>query len=173
MQLPNWFKIVWWVLILGALTSFLTVRYPNLSQGQAGPLDTIAFLVWIALLLVPLFSEISIFGVVLKREVEALKAHIEREISSIRADIRNAVEIRTEVNPVFHIPQPHKTRSCHSLKIEFEQLCGRPSAAKEFNLPPFSLKNSMSPPTQLCCSRPGITSKRRYDASGAGIWMIL
>ncbi|HEX9665609.1 MAG TPA: hypothetical protein VGA95_03530 [Thermodesulfobacteriota bacterium] len=101
MKLPNWFKVLWWVLLLGGLTYFLYRRYPDLVVGHSSYADVFVFLIWVALFLLPLFQEISFFGLTFKKEIEALKADVKGEIAELRSDIRNTVDIRTQFNPSF------------------------------------------------------------------------
>lgn len=62
MKLPNRFRILWWALLLSALSVFLYTRLEQFSKGMANVADIVAFLVWVALWLLPLFEELSFFG---------------------------------------------------------------------------------------------------------------
>jgi hypothetical protein len=106
MKLPNWFRVLWWSLLLAGVTFFLASRYAELISGNAVPADIIIFLVWIALWLLPVVSEMNIFGIQIKKEVEAIRKDMNEKIDTLRADIRNQVDIRTQVNPQFTIPIP-------------------------------------------------------------------
>jgi alkyl hydroperoxide reductase subunit AhpC len=63
MKLPNWFRILWWFLLTAGLTWVLYRRYPDLVAGHAAAVDVFVFAVWVALILVPLFHEVSFSGV--------------------------------------------------------------------------------------------------------------
>ena len=65
MKLPNWFKILWWIILLVIVSVFLYNRYPDLTTGSATTADTFIFLIWVALCLLPLFEELSFFGITL------------------------------------------------------------------------------------------------------------
>jgi hypothetical protein len=107
MKLPNWFKIIWWLLLLFLVTRFLYQRYPELVQGHATPADVFIFLVWVALALVPIFQEISFFGITLKQEIKKLRAELGAQISSLSAEVQNSVQVRTQINPQFtFLPPP-------------------------------------------------------------------
>lgn len=106
MQLPNWLKILWWLLLLGALTFFLHSRYPDLIAGKASPADIVVFLIWIALLLAPLFSEVTLLGISLKQDIKDLKESVSTQVAEIRSEVRNAVDVRTTFSPHFNIPAP-------------------------------------------------------------------
>lgn len=104
MTLPNWFKVVWWLLIAGTVTAYLRARYPDLVAGQAVPADIVGFVVWLALLLAPVFHEVEILGFKFKREVQKLREEVKSELSAVRSEIRNAVDIRPTFSPQFNMP---------------------------------------------------------------------
>lgn len=106
MQLPNWFKVVWWVGLSGVVSAYLIARCPDLLTSRAAPADIIVFLVWVALLVVPIFQEVELFGLRFKQEVQKLKEELKTEIHSVRAELRNAVDVRTTFNPQITIPAP-------------------------------------------------------------------
>ena len=49
-------------LLLLSVTVFLGLRLPDLLDGRASAFDVVMLLIWLGLLLCPLFAEISIFG---------------------------------------------------------------------------------------------------------------
>jgi hypothetical protein len=106
MKLPNWFKISWWILLTSIVTSYLYKRYPQLVQGNAVPADIFIFFVWVALALVPIFQEISFFGITLKQEIKRLRQEFGVQISSLRTEVQNSVNVRTQINPQFTFPPP-------------------------------------------------------------------
>lgn len=102
MKLPNWFKIAWWLLLTSVLTAFLYKRYPDLVAGAASIADVIVFLIWISLLLAPLFNEVSLLGITLKQQIEELKNSVSTQI----ADLRTTVDVRSSINQQFTMPLP-------------------------------------------------------------------
>lgn len=104
MQLPNWFKIAWWVLILFILSYFLYKRYPDVITGKASTLDALALIIWIALALAPIFKEINLFGFKLKQEIESLKEEVRDQITNLQSEIRT--NIRSEISPRFTFLHP-------------------------------------------------------------------
>lgn len=103
MQIPNWLKIVWWIALVSLLTFFLLERLPDLLSGKAAAADIAVFGVWMALLLAPLFSEVTLLGITLKNEIEELKGHISSQLSEVRADIRSSVDVRATMSPTFNL----------------------------------------------------------------------
>lgn len=85
MKLPNLFKIVWWILLTGTLTWILVLRYSDLVACHAAPVDISFFAVWVALMLVPLFQEVSFLGIKFKQEIETLKSFVATQVGDIRA----------------------------------------------------------------------------------------
>jgi hypothetical protein len=89
MKLPNWFKIVWWVLLLILTGVILYTRLEAITSGLSVPADVFIFLIFVALMLVPIFSEIEFFGIKFKRELDELKRDITVKIGDIKNEIRN------------------------------------------------------------------------------------
>jgi hypothetical protein len=117
MKLPNWLKVLWWALLLAGLLWFLGRRYPALVSGQGTAFDIVAFLLCLALLLAPIFSEVKLFGLELKQDISRLKD----ELLQLRLDVRNSVDVRTQISPTFQIPAPPRTLSCRRLRSGFDE----------------------------------------------------
>jgi hypothetical protein len=93
MKLPNWAKIIWWVVLLVILTTYLAERLTDLRSGHSNPVDVVVFLVWVGLLLAPLFDEVTLFGLTLKQKIDA----VHREVQSIKAEIQNTIQISPNI----------------------------------------------------------------------------
>lgn len=106
MKLPNWLKIVWWLLLVALLSAFLWHRYPELEAGRAVPADIVVFLIWVALLLAPLFNEVSLLGITLKQQIDELKEYVSSQITEVKSEVRSAVDVRATFSPHFNIPAP-------------------------------------------------------------------
>ena len=89
MKLPNWFKIIWWVGLLGLTGTILYKRFDAITSGQSVSIDVFVFLIFVVLTLVPIFSEIEFFGIKLKKEIEDLKQDISLKLGDIKNEIRN------------------------------------------------------------------------------------
>jgi len=100
MRLPNWFKVVWWALLIALLTFFLFQRYPDLVEGRAAASDVFVFSVWAVLALVPLFQELNLFGIEVKQEVRELRSEFKSELVNLRSQILSAAEANARVNLV-------------------------------------------------------------------------
>jgi hypothetical protein len=106
MKLPNWFKIMWWMVVTGLVTSYLVARFPDLRAGKAVPADVVVILIWFGLLLAPIFQEVEFLGFAFKQEMQKLRDDVRSHIQSVRTELRNAVDIRTTFSPQISVPAP-------------------------------------------------------------------
>lgn len=106
MKFPNWLRILWWLLITSLLSAFLVARLPDFLIGKNSAGDVLALAIWTALMLAPLFSEVSLLGITLKQEIEELKTSVSNQIGEIKTEIRSAVDVRTTLSQQFNIPAP-------------------------------------------------------------------
>src|SRR4051812_4533438 len=88
MKFPNWLKIIWWLLLTGFLGYIVYKRLNSVINGSSTGFDIFVFLVFVALMLAPIFSEIELFGIKLKQEIKELKKDVTEKISDLRNDIR-------------------------------------------------------------------------------------
>jgi len=78
-------------------------RFKAFMSGEATAIDIVVFLVGVALFLTPLFQEVNILGVKLKREIETLKTEVKDQILNLRLAVQNVIDIRHDVN-IFNLP---------------------------------------------------------------------
>jgi hypothetical protein len=95
LRFSNWFRITWWLALQLAIGAFLWARWPDLVSGRAAAADVIAFVVLVALALAPIYEDVGIFGFRLRQQLRKL----EQDVSGLRADVRNAVEVRNQFAP--------------------------------------------------------------------------
>lgn len=113
MKIPNCVKIIWWAILVGGVGFILYKRLSAIMSGSYVPADTFLFLIFVALLLVPIFAEIDFFGIIkLRRDVEDLKNEIHIKLG----DIKN--EIKSTISPSFtnHIYTHEKLATEDELK---------------------------------------------------------
>jgi hypothetical protein len=106
MNLPNWFRIAWWFVLAGVLTAFLFVRLHDLIEGRATLFDSLAFALWVCVILAPIFVEVELLGVKLKQQIDSVKTHVDRKMESLRAEIRNSVDVRSDFSPRIYLSPP-------------------------------------------------------------------
>jgi len=103
MKLPNWFKIIWWLIISFTTSIILIMRFNQIISGAHTNLDIFILLLWVILLLCPLFSEISFFGLKVKKELEDLKSTIQFQTSYLQTAIQNKFTVNVS-HPSTAIP---------------------------------------------------------------------
>jgi hypothetical protein len=91
MEFSNTFKKSWWAILLLVLTIFGLFR---LATGIFNGFDIVLFIFWFILVLFPIISEISLFGINVKKDLEAVKDEIKHSI----ADIKNHVNFQPVIN---------------------------------------------------------------------------
>ena len=114
MKFPNWFRISWWALLLSLVSFYLYFRLQSMWMGSSNGMDVVVFLVWIVLLLAPLFQEVNVFGLRFKQQVDALTAHIDNQMLTLRSEIRNSVDVQSQISPQFTIMLHPITKSPQS-----------------------------------------------------------
>lgn len=140
MKLPNWLKIIWWLILFGFVTYLMSLRFNSIISGSSNTTDIIIFLIWIALLAIPLFQEVSFFGVGLKKEINDLKS----ELSSFKSEIRNTISMRAEMSQQINFPLPKdseladiKASIQHTIAKSLEEHgIGKPAPAAKKQLAP-------------------------------------
>lgn len=104
MKLPNWFKVIWWILLVLALGLLVSKRFGAISSGTATPIDAFLLLIWFAVLLLPLFKEFDFFGIKLKAEFEGLRSDIKDQVNTLRTEIHST--INSQISTQFHLNPP-------------------------------------------------------------------
>ncbi len=66
-------------------------------DGAPQPFLFVSFLIWIALLLSPLYKEINFFGVSFKNEIEKLSNDLKEQIFNLRTEIHTNVDVKNEI----------------------------------------------------------------------------
>lgn len=115
MYFSNGFKIIWWIVLTIILTWVGAWRF---GVGAFNSFDIIIFIFWFILVLFPIVSEVSIFGVNVKKEIETAKNEIKSHIATIKTEIQSNLDFRQTFN--FNpIPVPAKTEE-YKAKIKDE-----------------------------------------------------
>ena len=97
MKLPLWAKWIWWFGLVAIVGYVLFKRLDLTAAGRSTPFDAVTFVVWVALLLAPIFSEVKIWGVELKQEIKEVKKDLSEQIHAVKAEVRNSINFQ----PVF------------------------------------------------------------------------
>lgn len=104
-ETPNWFKIIWWLLLLGLLGLLLWQRFgEEVFVGNGTAVDLFFFGLLAILPLLPLFREFEMFGIKLKTEIEDLKSDMNQRFNQIRQNIQT-VALSNCVSQQIHFPE--------------------------------------------------------------------
>jgi hypothetical protein len=95
MKIPNWLKIVWWIVLIVITSRTLHLRYEDIISGKSVPFDVFVFIIWVALMLAPLFQEITIFGIKLKQSIDDLKSQVN--------EVKNEISNKNTFNPTINL----------------------------------------------------------------------
>ena len=119
----TWLKSLWWLILVLTLVFILSKRLNYIFEGVAQPFDIFLFIILFALLLVPLFQEIEIFGIKFKKEIEELRKELTNNLISLKNDINNKIDLQNQSNQNFYInPQNIPSDSeLSSLKDSFNK----------------------------------------------------
>ncbi len=90
------FKNIWWGILVTLGLIYAIFGFPAFKLGSTTSVDVFIFVIWICLLLLPLFQEIDIFGIKLKKEVDSLKSEMKEQIINLRSDMLS-ISIKNQV----------------------------------------------------------------------------
>lgn len=106
MKLPLWAKWIWWLGLVGITSVVLWKRLGLTASGGPTAFDCVVFVVWVALLLAPIFSEVKIWGVELTQEIEEAKKDLSQQIQTVRAEVRNSINLQATFSNAVAAPPP-------------------------------------------------------------------
>ena len=132
MKVPNWAKIIWWFSLVGFFAYLVWQRYMFIIGGDSTTIDIILLIIVFALLLIPLFQEVSIFGVSFKKEIDSLKD----EIINLKSEIYSTqnVYVYPPPSPDSKLPEIRKIAKA-TLKEELRELPVESLPAPEPTIP--------------------------------------
>jgi len=92
----HWEKLYWFIPV--AFLSYLVIkRLPSILSGNLTNMDIIIFIIWVALIVAPLFREVNIFGVGLKNEIDSLRNDFRGEMLNLRSEIQNTINLSQQI----------------------------------------------------------------------------
>jgi len=113
MNVPKWFKILWWGLLLLGFSLLVCSRLVDIGAGRATAVDGLLLVLWLGLLLAPLYNEVNVFGFKLKYELSKIR----EELAGIQNDVRSSIEMRTQISPVINFPAPPSDTQLPELEV--------------------------------------------------------
>lgn len=97
------FKLIWWIsvlVIVGLLIVF--IRWDSITSENISSFDLGLLASFLILLLLPFYSEISLFGMNLKQKIdegnEEIKHFVRDQIFTIRTDFQNAISVNNQLD---------------------------------------------------------------------------
>lgn len=121
MKFSNKFRIIWWICLLIICGGLFIWRLNPISKGDSAPIDIFIFLIFVALLLVPIFTEIEFFGIRLKREIEELKTQIKLQFGDLRNEIKNT-QVQNIHQSFSRFDKPPSDEELPELEIQVDKI---------------------------------------------------
>ncbi len=105
-------KNTWFLLLLLSSSIYVFHYWSSITQFEKFNVENIIFIIWLLLLLLPLFSEMEVFGIIkLKKEVEKVKQEVKEDVKELRHDIQTisiASQFNNNVQLYTNAPLPSK-----------------------------------------------------------------
>jgi hypothetical protein len=124
-KLPLWVKWIWWLGLVTIISIVLWKRLDLTAAGRSTAFDSVVFVVWVALLLAPIFSEVKIWGVELKQEIKDVKKDLSEQIHAVRADVRNSISLQAVFSNAVPAPPFRSCTSAPTLAVTSASITGR------------------------------------------------
>ena len=123
------FRAIWWGVLLVACLILILSRFDKVSSGQPTIFDAGLLAFFAVLILLPFISEVSAFGVTVKKQIEEVKKelnqNIKDEIQVIRNDIvALGISNRLTSNVVFQagLPNPPPDSALSEIKDQIAEM---------------------------------------------------
>ncbi|HEY0995591.1 MAG TPA: hypothetical protein VGD77_06345 [Gemmatimonadaceae bacterium] len=97
----------WFALVAGMLAALLGMRANAILAGRTSPVDLLAMAALLALLVSPLFKEVTLGGVTLRRELAQAKKELAGAIQQLHATVTSSVAVA----PTFNVQLQQLVRS--------------------------------------------------------------
>lgn len=103
---------MWYLILLALSTTYVLYYKHDIYQLEKLNAKNLIFIVWIVLLLFPLFSEMDIFGIKIKKEIDKAKAEVKENLNDIRMQITELKITNSNANTINFgggfLPDEHK-----------------------------------------------------------------
>ncbi len=121
MKFSKTFKLFWWIALLLICGGLFYWRLGPISNGQSAPIDVFIFLIFVGLLLVPIFNEVEFFGIKLKQEIDELKTQISLQFGDLRNEIKNS-QVQTIHQNFSSFGKPPTDEELPALEIQVDKI---------------------------------------------------
>jgi hypothetical protein len=106
MQFSKWFKYVWWSLLLVLCSVMIIIRFDDVKKGSLNSFDTVLIGVFALLALLPFFSEMSLLGFSLKKDISEFKNQVKEDVKELKSQINNTIGISNGFTPHIYLGPP-------------------------------------------------------------------
>lgn len=115
-KLKQKLRIACLILLFISLSWLIVIRYPAIASGTSSTSDIVILLLWMALLLAPLFQEVNLFGLQLKRSIESLREQVQ--------NLMFTVQSQTQSVSIHNYPVPPSDSEIGERRREAEKVLG-------------------------------------------------
>lgn len=113
----------WYILLLAASSIYVWIYRNDIHQLKDFNAQNLIFILWLVLLLLPLFSELEFFGVKLKKEVEKAKAEVKENLNDVKLQLMDLKISNSIANTIQISNTPLPTeKELDELKRQVEEL---------------------------------------------------
>ena len=116
----KWAWLYWFVLVAAGL-SLGRYRLNDIVEESPTLFDTALLLVIVALLLVPLFKEVDVWGLRLKKQVDKLGMELMQTKLELTSEINNKLSVAVNTAPVFNL-NPLPPELLETLQVQVDEL---------------------------------------------------
>jgi glucan phosphoethanolaminetransferase (alkaline phosphatase superfamily) len=89
MKIDSKFRIACLIVLFLALSWLLVLRYPAIASGTSSTSDIVILLLWIALMLAPIFQEVNLFGLQLRRSIDSLREQVQNLMFTVQSQTQS------------------------------------------------------------------------------------
>lgn len=140
------FKYFWWGFLIVLCIALLFLRLDLLKLGGLSSLDTIIIAVFIILILIPFFSEMSFLGFSIKQQISEVKNEVIKEIDTLRTDVNTFFDIQNGIKQEFYFgTQTIPDDQLDKIKERIINDLNSISNKKGVNIPPGQIKDIKIP----------------------------
>ena len=115
-KLKQKLRIACLILLFISLSWLIVIRYPAIASGTSSTSDIVILLLWMALLLAPLFQEVNFFGLQLNRSIESLREQVQ--------NLMFTVQSQTQSVSIHNYPVPPSDSEIGERRREAEKVLG-------------------------------------------------
>jgi hypothetical protein len=157
----------WYIMLLVCSTIYVFYHKTEIRQFKDLDAQNLVFILWLILLLMPLFSEMELFGIKLKKEVEKAKSEIKENIADLRLQLMD-LKITNSVTNSIIISNPLATKDkLNEMLNEIGVSTSKLDYKVEFDVPEqstylFKVKLSLEKALLYICEKTGYEGDNQY-----------